>query len=82
MTRLMLCSPRCSCRPPRSLLRSGDGITTITGHVVKPAKLAPDDNRIELEALPGLPRLPELEGALQGRNSRGTIGWLSPFKRH
>jgi Raf kinase inhibitor-like YbhB/YbcL family protein len=30
------------------------------------------------EALPGLPRLPELEGALQGRNSRGTIGYFGP----
>jgi Raf kinase inhibitor-like YbhB/YbcL family protein len=33
------------------------------------------------EALPGLPRLPELEGALQGRNSKGTIGYYGPRPR-
>ena len=30
------------------------------------------------EALPGVPRLPELAGALQGRNSKGTIGYFGP----
>jgi len=30
------------------------------------------------EAVPGAPRLPEFGGALQGRNSRGTIGYFGP----
>ena len=30
------------------------------------------------EALPGLPRLTELAGALQGRNSKGSIGYFGP----
>jgi Raf kinase inhibitor-like YbhB/YbcL family protein len=30
------------------------------------------------EAVPGLPRLPELGGALQGRNSKGTVGYFGP----
>ena len=30
------------------------------------------------EALSGLPRLPELSGALQGRNSRGIVGYFGP----
>jgi hypothetical protein len=30
------------------------------------------------EAVPGAPRLPEFGGALQGRNSRGTIGYWTP----
>jgi Raf kinase inhibitor-like YbhB/YbcL family protein len=30
------------------------------------------------EAVPGTPRLPEFGGALQGRNSRGTIGYFGP----
>lgn len=30
------------------------------------------------EAVPGTPRLPEFGGALQGRNSRGTVGYFGP----
>jgi Raf kinase inhibitor-like YbhB/YbcL family protein len=30
------------------------------------------------ESITGLPRLPELSGALQGRNSKGTIGYFGP----
>jgi Raf kinase inhibitor-like YbhB/YbcL family protein len=30
------------------------------------------------EALPPTPRLPQLDGALQGRNSRGSIGYFGP----
>lgn len=30
------------------------------------------------EAIPGLPRLPELGGALQGRSSRGNTGYMGP----
>jgi Raf kinase inhibitor-like YbhB/YbcL family protein len=30
------------------------------------------------ESVPGVPRLPEFGGALQGRNSRGTTGYFGP----
>jgi Raf kinase inhibitor-like YbhB/YbcL family protein len=30
------------------------------------------------ESVPGTPRLPEFDGALQGRNSKGMIGYFGP----
>jgi Raf kinase inhibitor-like YbhB/YbcL family protein len=38
----------------------------------------PPSNSALPESVPGTPRLPEFGGALQGRNSRGTIGYFGP----
>lgn len=42
----------------------------------------PPSSRSLPESIPGNPRLPEFGGALQGRNSRGTIGYFGPRPPH